>query len=229
MSRYFVKYMLLIMVVLGLTLLAACGSGNKSGMGATIQPNESDAASTTEKPTTVEIETTEKEEWGVSCEHVTGLGVDLSTFVLHYPVYTGISQGTGWVAPQGQPVLVIVDRQCSLSPDVDKLEDVFPAYFKQTDITLKDYYGARSDNFQFTVDQTETITIGDYDMIKLTGGCDYEYERKPEHQEYVAYATQLKENGAYVYWMLMYRNEDDGMKELAEDWAYNMALSFYET
>jgi len=228
MSKLFKKCVSIFFVWIIVISAVGCSSDNKPTGNIAEQNHTTDATASTEENNTEKQEPTEEKEWGVRTALAAAVGGDASTFYISYPTHTGVSKGTGWVGAQDQPILVIVDRQDKYSPEVDTLNNIFPAYFEQTTLTLGDYLGSRGRNIQFSVTDSEMLTVGSYDMLKVYGACDYEYEREPIHQEFVAYATQLKENGAVIYWMLLDCSEDHEMMDLTEEWAYNMALSLAE-
>lgn len=214
-------------VLLALSMAACAGGRTAPEVGeTTVAPAEETTVSA--EDTMPESETVQTEQWGVTDLWVAERGT-LESFYINFPAYTGVSQGSGLIADQADGTLVIVDRQVrDTSPEVACLEELFPAWFVQTSAILKQYYGLRADGFAFTVESKELTTINGYEMCRFSGFHTLTYKREPLTYRYVAYAAQLKSNGAYVYWMVMDQSQDQSLLETVESHAYRMALSLYE-
>lgn len=175
-------------------------------------------------------------EWGVQESIVSKKNDKLGCAYIKFPTLSGITRGTGKIAYQKDETLVILDAERKTgSPAVDLIENVFPAYFDQTKDIMDSYRQMNYENFEFSVSEKETMNINGYEMCKFTGKHTYTvkdvntFEVENININYVAYATQLKTNGAYVYWMVLDESEDQSLTKIIEDYAYKMALSLKES
>lgn len=224
----------LLVMLLALTVLlsmAACG-------GEAPTPDETDPVSGDTQPVDVgtsentepeETNPTVSEEWGVRDRHALSNENGLCGFYINFPYFAGIPEATGLVAVQGDGTYIILDGHVDgTSPEVDSIEDVFPAYFDQTERVFEVNYGSRYGGGEFSIDSKELVEANGYKMCKVIGTHDFTYKREPYSRKFVAYATQLKDNGAYVYWLVQDETEDQSMFETLEDHAYKMALTLKE-
>lgn len=218
-----------LLAALMLLSLTAC-TGNKAPEG----PAETGNAVETTQPVPEKQETEPSEEkpedWGVQDDWVSMNDQDdTAHFYINFPQYTGIVNGSGLAAAQEGEALVIVDIQRgSKTPAVNGLEELFPAYFEQTAAVLEDYHGIRVQNLEFSIESQETLTVKGYEICKFVGDHTYTYEGEDGESKFVAYATQLKANGAYVYWMVLDYSEDQSQFDTIEEYAYKMALTLRE-
>ena len=167
--------------------------------------------------------------WGVQESIVADKGDNISSAYIKFPTLSGIIQGTGKIAYQTDKTLVILDSQrMSGSPTISRISDVLPAYFEQTIKIMREYRRSDWKDFAFNVETSEMVKINDYDMCKYTGTHTYTYNGEPGSMKFVAYATQLKENGAYIYWMVLDETEDQSMTNTIMEHATNMAYTFHE-
>ena len=167
--------------------------------------------------------------WGATDRVTASNENGTESFYINVPTHYGTYQGTGIIGKQSDGSMVILDGQNKLSsPNVDKLQNTFPTYFDQVKTILKDYYRMRGDDFAFVIEKTEKTSINGYDMVKFTGTHSYTYEREPVNCNWVAYATQLKSNGAYAYWMVLDAAENKTSNSDIAEIAYNMAQTFRE-
>lgn len=90
------------------------------------------------------------------------------------------------------------------------------------------YRGLTYSDFAFQVTTTESATIKGYEMCKFEGVHTFAIDGVAQTMNFVAYATQLKANGAYVYWMVLDETTDQSLGNTIAEHAYNMALSFAE-
>ena len=176
--------------------------------------------------------------WGVQESIVSVKNDKFGSAYIKFPTLSGITRGTGKLAYQKDETLVILDAEHKeVFPNItaNSFEDVFPAYFEQTRAIIDAYRQMNYDNFEFSVSEKETVIVNGYEMCKFKGKHTYTvkdvntFEIENIEINYVAYATQLKTNGAYVYWMVLDESEDQSLTKTIEDYAYKMALSLKES
>ena len=226
--------LMLLVALLTLNCLAGCGKDKK--------PTNVDTPLTTEKLEQTQFpEATSSdnkdEEWGVQEMKVTEKNGVITTALIKFPHLTGIVRGTGKIAYQNDKSLVILDSERPTgSPSMpnDACEDVFPAYFEQTRAIIDSYRQMNYDNFEFTVSHKEIVTVNGYEMCKFTGKHTFTvkdvntFEIKNLDINFVAYATKLNGNGAYVYWMVLDESEDQSLTKTIEEYADKMAKTLSE-
>lgn len=213
-------------MVLGLT---ACGSKKSTDKGVNSSSATESSASTVSEPDAEEPE----KEWGVT-ENMTVKDNDKTVRVfVNFRDYLGPTRGTGKLAAQGDGSVMIIDGHGIVTeielPD-DKAENIFPAYFEQTKKIMNDQYAGHRENYEFTLESKENVTINGYEMCKVTGTHTYNEIGRPKilSQKFVAYATFAKQNGAVVYWMVLDGTEDGSLSDKLEDSGRKMAESFRE-
>ena len=82
---------------------------------------------------------------------------------------------------------------------------------------------------EFTIENKQSAgTINGYEMYKFVGTHSFKYEDKVYNYKYVAYSTQQKKNGAYIYWLVQDESQDQTLYSTIEEYAYKMALSLRE-
>lgn len=224
----------LLVMLLALTVLlsmAACG-------GEAPIPDETDPVSGDTQPVDVgtsentepeETAPTVSEEWGVLDDFSFSMDGNGCGIYIRFPYHTGIPEGTGLLAKQGDGTLIILDGHTTgISPEVDSVQNVFPAYFEQTEHVFYVNLGIAYKDSEFKADSKEMLQINGYEMCKFVGTHSYVYKREDYSCRFVAYATQLKDNGAYVYWFVQDMTDDQSMFETLEEHTYNMALTLKE-
>ena len=173
-------------------------------------------------------------EWGVTQKITASNKKSSESWYINFPYnHTGSYSGTGVIAAQNDGSLVIADGQNKLtSPEIESIQTFFPAYFEQAYTILDGYYRMRGDNYSFEIESQDTITINGYEMCKYMGKHTFNYEREPRSCKWVAYVTQLKSNGAYVYWIVLenfhLNDNEQSLDKTIEEHAYKMACSLRE-
>ena len=211
-----IKILLSIILVFSLT---GC-FGNKQNGGENTNP--------TNNPTGPQATpgTTEKE-WGVLDAFSTSENGILAGFYINFPSLTGIPEGTGLVAYQEDDTRVVL-AQCQ-NLEISSVDSTFPACFTQTVGIFKVNYGMRYSDGEFTIESKESAgTINGYEMYKFVGTHSFKYQGNLISYKYVAYATKLKTNGAYIYWLVQDESQDQSLYSTIEEYAYKMALSLRE-
>lgn len=112
----------------------------------------------------------------------------------------------------------------------EKVENVFPTYFDVAKNALNFTRESVFEQLDFTVDNKELFNINGYEMCKFTGKhtCYSNHEEKMLTMHYVAYATQVKENGGWAFWMFIDESDDMSNMKVLEEYALSMANTFYE-
>lgn len=169
------------------------------------------------------------ETWGVEdsifTENANGL---MATLYIKLPEFTSMRRGAGQVADQSDDTLILMGGQHLESPTVSSLKDVLSTYISQPIDVLSKYRRVDWQNYAFNIENTEIVKINGYEMCKYVGNHTYTYNGDPSSMNFVAYATQLKTNGAYVYWMVLDESENQSLTSTIEDYAYKMALTVKE-
>lgn len=217
------KYFLFIILMICSFCFVACSNASPNS---TNTPYQTDVNNVEE--TTVQIETND---WGVKDNILTSKdGKDVRAYI-NLPESTGLKQGSGKIAAQSDETLIILDSMKTNEDPVvegDLVENILPVYFESAKNIMDQYRSIRYNNFDFEVFEKETLNINGYEMCKYKGEHSYTYDGEATSVSFVSYATKLKSNGAYVYWMVFDRTEDQSLGDLIESHATNMAYSLYE-
>ena len=79
---------------------------------------------------------------------------------------------------------------------------------------------------------TGSTVIADHDMYTFTGvvSFDYNWQNEITRREYqfISYATTMKTNGGYAYWVVYDCSDEQSNGELIKEHALNMAKTFRE-
>lgn len=143
-----------------------------------------------------------------------------------WPVRLGDRAYTGVVGRQDDGTVVLVDNYVpDQSPEIDDIEDVFPAYFEQTAKNFEVYYRGDYSNGSFTIESKENVKIGDREFLKLTGQHKYQYDAEGYSDSYVIYLTEMEAPGAYIYCLVSDATDDQSAGALMADHAYKIASS----
>ena len=227
-------YCLIIALVVCLSATACGENQDKDGSSAkSTAQQETETQGNTENeetPTETPAETP-IEDWGVAENIISKNNSMYARAHLKFPGLSGRDEGTGKIAYQLDETLVILDSQCrGDEPEVegDLVENVFPAYLDKAKKIMKAYRGVRGKDFEFNINEKESVVINGYDMCKYVGEHTYTFNDEEKSIAFVAYATKLKTNGAFVYWMVLDESEDQSLGDLIESHAENMAKTLYD-
>ena len=222
---------IILTVLMVLMTFVACSKESESGeIEKAPETTKKTVQATTHEPEETEPEV-QDEDWGVTESLVPLKNGKMSNVYIKFPTLSGINRGSGKIAYQTDDSLVIFDKEKnSGSPAVpgDTVDNVFPAYFEQTIDVMDGYRNQDFDNFDFTVEEKESVEINGYEMCKYTGKHTYTYQDEPMEISYVAYATKLNANGAYVYWMVIDDSDDQSLTKTIEKHADKMATTLSE-
>ena len=166
--------------------------------------------------------------WGVADRCSARSDTSSESYIINFPRQAGSHAGYGVVAEQLDDTMAIISGQNRSSPKINNISELFPAYFEQLQFTLEGVNGILSDNYKFSLNSDKSVIVGDYNMHTFEG--EFEFDNDDEHCKYqfVAYATTLKSNGAYAYWVVYDTSEDQSNGELIKEYAYKMARTFRE-
>ena len=217
------KWLAFAFAVMLLLTMVACGN-NAAEKTPNADP-EDNTGESGQQTTPNTQENPDLEQWGWS-----GYKSVVSDGSMHvnfrWPVINGSDAHTGHVAIQDDGTVVLVDNFVpNFSPEVDKLADVFPAYFEQTAKVFEDFYdGAYSDG-SFTIEKTEKVTVGEHEFLKHTGKHTYKYDGNDRSKQYVLYVMDINLKHAYFYFLVSDVTADQSAGDLMADHAYKMAQS----
>lgn len=177
----------------------------------------------------------EEKEWGITDRWTAEKGTS-APFYINQPKYRGYTEGRGLYSEHIDGTSTIVVGQHKNLTTIDNISTFFPTAFNDLEYTLQSIYGLLADNFKFSLENNRAVEINDYQMHMFEGYFEFDTEIKSMgkwqdvHRKYcfVAYATTLKSNGAYAYWVVYDTSEDQSKGELIKSHALNMAKSFRE-
>lgn len=213
---------LLATLLLGLT---ACKQTEKPPVGG----DNADAGNSEPQKTTTTTAPESLDNWGVVDGHTASNDSGMAQFFIHLPLNPGSQRGGALLAVQEDASVVIVDGENFLAPvEIDSLDTLFPTWFESPKASVADYMGMAGADYEFEVTDQEMVTIGEYEMCRYEGKHTYTYHKEPKESQWVAYATKLKTNGAYVYWMVLDYSEDQSMSDTIADHAQKIALTLEE-
>ena len=124
--------------------------------------------------------------------------------------------------------MVVLGGQNDYTPEITAVSELLPAYTENVKTVLFATYGGFSENFVLTVESDKSVTVGEYKMHKFTGTMELDVLDDHYKLPFVAYATTLKSNGGYAYWLVYDKTADQSMGDVIEEHADNMAKTFRE-
>ena len=227
------KIISLVLIFTVVFCLAACkkdpadSTANNAEGGAQTQSPSVDSQ---EIPDTTEstVEEITADNWGVAQRGSAWSNTYSEGYYVNFPNYTGYTESHGYVAEQLDGTMVITCGQNDESPEIGSVSELFPAYFDQLKFTMRATHGLHTQNHVFTLKRDSAEVFGDYQMHRFDG--EVEFDDWDEHVKYafVAYATTLKSNGAYAYWVVYDLTDDQSNGDLIAEHALNMAKTFRE-
>jgi len=226
------KCMVLLLAAVMLLSLVACGKEPQANPGpgdpgdGTSNPTGGTTGENTGSQPSGGEEAFDITKWGKEDKMSTRFNGIIADYFIRWPRYEGGSNYGGKVAEQLDDTVVVAGRQTSYAPAISTLPEAFATIKGEVIKTFKDYYGARSDSHEVTINNSEATTIGEHSMYVHKGTLSYKYNDEPREHQYVAYITLLPTNGAYAYWMVYDISEDQSKGDLIAQHAYRMALSF---
>lgn len=226
--------MLLTLLLVGVTVVNVVGCSGK-------ESNKTDSPMDNVK---VDNKYT-KEDFDIDWEHWGTLATDKvpneknekQDIEIRFPEGTGgwSKEGSGLVGGHDGHQWVIWDSYTYgggigyTSEDVkdDKLENVTTSYIKQFKGTIRAAFSVY-DNFEWVIDTTEMVDINEYEMCRQTGTLKMTLGDENEDSKFVSYATKLKGNDAYVYFVILDRTDDQSRGQDMLDDALKMAITLKE-
>lgn len=230
------KRIIAIILVLALSLcFVGCNGGreeedsktpdkNANAQDTTAADDEDSGSDTTVK----EDEEITAENWGVTAWWSAKTDTTSKNYAINFPNFTGYTEGSSMIAEQLDGTVALISGQNYKAPEINNVTELFPAYYDHLQFTLEAFYGIMSMNYVFSVDDSETVTIGDYEMCRFEGSFEFDDYKEHKDFQFVAYATTLKSNGAYAYWVVYDNSEDQSNGKLISEHALNMAKTFRE-
>ena len=225
-NKFFAIVLLLLCAVM---LLFGCSSDNNTSNDNNVN---TDSVGIAESTGSESANAGADQEWGVT-EYVTS-SRDYSDAkaVIKFPSSAGYREATGKIGHQNDNTIAILDAEHTITtievPN-DDIGEVFPAYFKQTEFIIDEYQSVAYTNHQFEITDKVSLTVGDHDMVKYFGIYKCLNQKTDEELtlDFVAYATRMHSNNAFVYWMIIDAKDNSATDKL-EEYADRMAESFYE-
>lgn len=221
-------FVLLLVVLLLMGNLAACSTGAPSKPTNDTNKLQQTQGTDPQEPTQIPTDPPQ-ENWGRVDSKLVRNGQGLVTVTFKWPAVRGDNEYTGKIAGQDDGTLVMMDSySAQKSPEVDSVAQMFPAYFEQTVKVFASFYGSSYSDGSFSIDDTEVVTVGEYEFYKHTGTHNYKYKGSDRSRQYVIYLTETKATGAYIYWLVSDTTADQSAGAKMEDNAYRIALSVRE-
>lgn len=224
-----------VMAIVMAMSLSACSEGQPSVTKST--ESGSITQPTTEETTspTVQEETSATEDpldWGYQEVQFVESEESSGFFSVNFPHGRGLSVVYGAMG-EWPDAGFLISGQSKDSPEVGDVSELLPAYLEQVQESFEDYYGIRSSNYKIMSDENVTSTaINGYEMYIFTGRVSFDYywydEVSKKDFPFIVYATELKSNGLYAYWMVYDCSEDHSKGDLIEEYALKMAETFQE-
>lgn len=225
------KVLIWMVMVLLFISMAACSKApaKETENGTTENPIQMTESTTAEATT----ESTPKPpvdlgSWGVEEKVTTIREENVDRYIIRLPRYTGSTYAHSKISEQLDDTVVLVAGEYIGKPPVENTADIFSAYKEYTLESMEDLYGVQSSNFEMTIDSSEAVTIGDYEMYTHKGVITYDFDGARRQHQYVAYTTKLKDSGNCAYWMVYDFSADQSKGDLIAEHALNMAKTFRE-
>ena len=226
------KVFALLLAIVMLLTMAACGKttpapseGDNSGK----TPEQTQPVKETEAPTEEPTEAFDPSTWGVTGRFAARNAQKTKSCYINLPEAAGATCGYGFfILNDVDYTAILYAGQTDKCPEISNVSELLPAYNDRLAFDLEANYGMLSSNYEFTLTGDKAVTIGEYEMHMFEGVIAFDYDG--EHREYpfVAYATTLKSNGAYAYWLVYDISDNQSNGDLIAEYAYNMARTFRE-
>lgn len=238
MKKLISAFMAIVMVM----SLSACSEEqpsvtNSTESGSVTQPTtkETTPPTTQEETSAAQEEPSENEDpmdWGYQEVQFVESEESSGFFSVNFPHGTGLFVVYGTMG-EWPDAGFLISGQSKDSPEVADVSELLPAYLEQIQESFEDYYGIRSSNYSIMSDEDVSLTsINDYEMYIFTGRVSFDYywndETLKKDFPFIVYATALKSNGLYAYWMVYDCSKDHSKGDLIEEYALKMAETFQE-
>lgn len=225
------KVFALLLAIAMLLTMAACGKttpapseDDNSGKA----PEQTQPVKETEAPTEAPTEAFDPSTWGVTDRFTARNEQGQEGCYINLPVAAGNLEGYGRFSTHADKTAVMYSGENDHCPDISSVSELLPAYFERVEYAFSAYYGMMAKNFNFTLTSDKAVTIGEYEMHMFEGVITFDNDGTYCEYPFVAYATTLKSNGAYAYWMAYDISANQSNGDLIAEYAYNMARTFRE-
>ena len=168
------------------------------------------------------------EEWGVTGRFSARNDQGTESCYINLPIASGATTGYGMMVVNADKTAILYSGQNKHNSEINSISELFPAYFESVEYDLKAYYGLLAENYKFTLKSNKAVTIDNYDMHTFEGDFEFDYDGQHLKYQFVAYATTLKSNGAYAYWVVYDTSDNQSNGKLIKEHALNMAKTFRE-
>ena len=154
---------------------------------------------------------------------------EMSKAWVRLPEFASYNSGAGLVVENSNDTMILMGAQ-HLEDDFDTIEvdKILNEFFPFMESSLKMFRRYDYKDFKFSVNTAEPTTINGYSMCKYTGVHNYSYADESKTTNYVAYTAQLKNNGAFVYWLVFDDSDDHRHSELIDEYATKIAYTLSE-
>ena len=220
------KWIAMLLVLCMTMSLFACGSGEPKETQTAQQGQTENSTQPPREESTPKQTQPAVEDWGIECEKY--LFAPDVTVCVSFPQNPGDYSVTGLYARQQDYTIAIFDTYFDgVSPEIDDIKELFPAYGEQVMPMFKNAYGLVYADSSIEAEYDGTETIGNYEVAKFRGVHHYTLEGTEKNCQFVVYAVELN-CGYYAYVMVQDISKDQSQLELIESHAYNMIRSMRE-
>lgn len=169
-------------------------------------------------------------DWGEKNSLVAETSSTITEVYINFPTSIGLLKGTGKIAEDKDMTVIFDAQRMSGSPEVPDgtAENAFPPYFLQTKKILERFHTSDFKDFDFTVSEKIDFSLNGYDMTMFFGTHTYTKQETMTSVDFAACATKTEKTGAFVYWMVIGRDENVKAKEQLQDCVLKMAATFSE-
>ncbi len=199
--------MLMVMMVAG---VSACGNDGTPTKESTAQSGVEQSSKEVSNEVSVESkeETKEADElpnWKGVYDNVGGIG-DVGSYGIKIAYPSLKPASSGW-AYQKDPALVLVttpgytvDKEKVV---IENVEDAFTLSKNAIDISLKFFRGAEYSDYNFSIQNQETMTMNEWPTCKYTGKHTYTYDGETQEIPFVAYSFYTGQMEGYSYYTVI--------------------------
>lgn len=221
----------LLSIVISLLLLClcltACG-GDKEPINDTSTNSTSQDKVISNETENLDVEDEETYDIDDSIDTENSSGV-MGTAYIKLPELASMRRGQGQVVDQSNDILILMGGQhLETTITSDDIDEVLNDFFVQPIDVLGKYRRVDYQNYEFSISETENMSINDYQMCKYTGEHTFTNNGENGKMNYVAFVAKLKSNDAYVYWIVLDESTEQSQSKDIELCATKIAESLHE-